>query len=231
MTSELRHRHPRPDRFEHPRHAGRVADADRVAQRHLVAAQITQSPSHIRHHLRRDGALVGTAHHAGDVAPHAHTRRLRRGQDRLEAGDRFGDRAVDVLLREGLGRCREHRHLLGACGHRRLEALQVRRQHRVVHAGEFVLRRQAGHHLGVVGHLRHPLRRDEGRRFDVLQARRGQPADQRQLGGGGDELLLVLQAVARADFDDAHVPRWFQVQKIHGCTSTSKSTRSTPSVT
>ena len=52
---------------------------------------------------------------------------------------------------------------------RRLEALQVRRQHRVAHAG---LAPDAGHHLRVVGHLRHPLRADEAGDLDLAQARR-----------------------------------------------------------
>ena len=59
-------------------------------------------------------------------------------------------------------------------------------------------------HLGVVRHLRHPLRRDEGRRLDRRQAGVGQALDQLDLDRGRDLARLVLQAVARADLDDAY---------------------------
>src|SRR3546814_6591536 len=67
------------------------------------------------------------------------------------------------------------------------------------------LARDAGEHLGGVGELRLPFRTDEAGCFDALQAGGREPVDQFDFVGGGDEGLLVLQAVARADFDDADV--------------------------
>ena len=89
---------------------------------------------------------------------------------------------------------------VGARGARGLEALQVRRQHRIGDAG---LAADALQHLGVVGHLRDPLRRDERRRLDRRQAGVREPLDQLDLHRGRHLARLVLQAVARADLDDA----------------------------
>ena len=86
----------------------------------------------------------------------------------------------------------------GLAQQRRLKALQVGRQHRIAHAG---LARDAGHHLGVVRHLRHPLGADKAGDLDLFQAGGLQAVHQFDLDGGGHRLLLVLQAVARADFD------------------------------
>src|SRR5690349_13222964 len=63
---------------------------------------------------------------------------------------------------------------------------------------------QVMHGLRVVGHLRHPLGADEAGDLDLLQARILQALDEAQLDLGGHRLLLVLQAVARADVDDLH---------------------------
>jgi hypothetical protein len=97
----------------------------------------------------------------------------------------------------------------GLEGERGLEALHVGRQHRVAHAG---LALDARHHLGGVGHLRHPLGRHEAGDLDLLQAGVLQAVHQRDLDRGGHRLLLVLQAVARADVDelDPGVGAWLQ---------------------
>ena len=133
------------------------------------------------------------------------------------------DSAIEQLmffLREGFRGRGEHRHMVGAGGQRRLEALQVGRQHRVADTGAALER---AHQLGMVAHLRHPLRRHEGGGLDLAQPGVGQAVDQFQLGGQRHHLLLVLQAVARPHLDDAD----------GGCVivTSSKSTRSTPSTT
>src|SRR5690606_25784706 len=61
----------------------------------------------------------------------------------------------------------------------------------------------AGEHLGCVGQLRHPFGADEAGGLDAAQAGGREPVDQLDLVGSGNELLLVLQAIARADLDDA----------------------------
>ena len=77
-------------------------------------------------------------------------------------------------------------------------------EHRIADAG---LAPDARHHFGGIGHLRHPLGRHERRRLDRGEARVGQQVDQRDLDVGRHHRLLVLQAVARADLDQAD-PSW-----------------------
>ena len=124
---------------------------------------------------------------------------------RPEALDALGDRAVDVAPAEGLARGGEDHDLVGPLRARRrergVEPLHVRHQHRVAHAG---LADDAGHDGGVVAHLRHPLRADEAGDLDLAQAGGLQPVHQLDLDRRVDRLLLVLQAVARADVDQGH---------------------------
>ena len=154
MARQPFHRHALGDRLDHAlRLAGR-AGADRITERDLGAAHIVKLLRHDCHGLGLDLAFVRAAEHAGDVAAHPHAILLGRRQHRLEPLDALGDGAVDVLLRERLRRRAEHRHVLGACRERRLEALHVRHQHRIGHARMAI---EAAHDLAVVGHLRHPL--------------------------------------------------------------------------
>ena len=79
---------------------------------------------------------------------------------------------------------------------------EIRHQRRVAYARAPV---DAANDLGRVGHLRHPARADERRHLDRREAGGGQPVDERDLVGGGDRRVLVLQAVARPDLDDPDV--------------------------
>ena len=85
---------------------------------------------------------------------------------------------------------------------RALEAGEVGHERRVARARPS---RDAGEHLLGVRHLRHPFRADERRDFDDGQAGGAQPVDELDLVGGRDGDALVLQAVARPDFDDGDV--------------------------
>src|SRR5690606_38243248 len=58
-------------------------------------------------------------------------------------------------------------------------------------------------HLGRVRQLWHPLRADEAGGLDRAQPARGQAFDQGDLGRGRYQRRFVLQAIARADLDDA----------------------------
>ena len=165
----------------------RGAGADGVAERDLIAPHVVERGRHFRHPRGRDLALVRAAEHAGHIAAHLDAVLARRLRDRPEALERLGDRAVDVPARKGLG---------GG-----LEALEVGREHRVIDAG---LAADALEHLGVIGHLRHPFRRDERGGLHRGQTGVGQPLDQLDLHGGGHLARLVLQPVARADLHDAH---------------------------
>ena len=61
-----------------------------------------------------------------------------------------------------------------------------------------------GHRVDKYTHLRYPFGRDESAALDGGDARPGQPLNQLDLGGEGDDLLLVLKAVAGADLDYPH---------------------------
>src|SRR6185295_9208770 len=173
--------------------------ADRVAQGHLVAAHVVEIAGHPRYLSRRNFTLVWAPKDAGDIASDFHIALLCCLSDRTKALQRLGDRAVDVPARKGFGGGAEDRHLGGPRGARGLEALEIRRQHRVRHAR---LAADALEHFGVVGHLRHPFRRHERRGLDRAKPRRGEPLDQLELHFGRHFARLVLQAVARSDLDD-----------------------------
>ena len=108
----------RGDCREHRARLGRRADADRVAERDLVATQIVQAPGDAHDVGDRHVALVRAAEHGRDIAAHAHAVGARALHDRHEAFDRFVDRGVDVLAVERFARGREH----GDVGRRRRRA-------------------------------------------------------------------------------------------------------------
>jgi len=179
----------------------RDRDSDRVAQADLIDTNLDQLIYNIFHLARRDrpgeGALDDRAH----VASNERIRdRVTEGvSDGAELGERFRNRHVDVLGREGLaggGKERDAIHPAGQCS---IEPAPIGNQSGKVHAfrpgdrGEELIR---------IRELRHPLRMDEACDFDLLGSRLNQIRDEPSLhlerNGGG----LVLQAVAGADFDD-----------------------------
>ena len=127
-------------------------------------------------------------------------------QDDLEAGERLGDRAVDVLAVVGLRRRQEDVDLLEA----------LRRAQRVVQPAlvgdqdrdrDVVGAVDAGQHLVGVGQLRDDVGAHEARRLDAPQPGAHERVDEPHLVVGRDDLRLVLKAVARADLADAHALR------------------------
>src|SRR6185437_14685733 len=95
-------------------------------------------------------------------------------------------------------------------------ALQVRHQHRIAHARYLA---NAAEYLRRIGKLRHPLGADEAGGLGGLQAGGRETVDQCDLHLGWQQGLLVLQAVAGADFDDADV-----VVSVHGQVRSAKVT-------
>ena len=175
------------------------AHTDGVGDVDLVAAHGDIAPGDVDHGGDRDLALVGTAERATQRAAQAQAVGLGGRGDRLEAIERFGDRTVDVSLREGLAGGTENDDFVGARGKRRVEAFHV--------GGEYGVDRARApadlrHHFRGIRHLGRPFRRDERRGLDVLEAGVGEPVDQFDLDLRRDELLFVLQTVARGDFDD-----------------------------
>src|SRR5690606_13084606 len=90
------------------------------------------------------------------------------------------------------------------------------------------LARDAGEHLGGIDQLWYPFRTDEAGRLDALQTGGREPVDQRDLVGGGDQSLLVLQPVARADFDDADVVVHADSEACANATSTASASTKSP---
>src|SRR6266853_1833176 len=221
VAGESADRDPFCYRLDHRADAPGRSDSDRVAERDLVAAHLVEFFRERRDRPGLHFAFVGAARCTGDVAANAHLACPGSLDDRREALEALRDAAVDVLPAERFGGGAEYGDLRRARGARRLEAFQVRHQHRV---GDARFLAYAGEDLRVVGHLRHPFRRYEGGRFDRGQACLGELLDEFDLDRGGNVCRLVLKAVARPHLDDLHFPR-----KTHG--STSKSISSAPSTT
>ena len=186
--------------LERSPHRARRAHADGVGHVHALDTDAFHQAGEVAHALGGDGALVGTADGAAHRAAHGDARRARGRDHGREALDALGNGAIDILLAERLAGRAEHDDLVGAVGHGGLEALQVGRQHRITHAR---MARDAGHDRVVVGHLRYPLGRHIARDFDFLQAGCLQAVHQFNLDVRRHRLFFVLQAVARADVDDA----------------------------
>ena len=90
-------------------HAGGVAEAD------LLGASVAQARGDLEHTLGRHAALVGAAERGRDHALATQPRCARAGEHDLQAGERLGDRAVDVLAVVGLRRRQEHVDLVERC--------------------------------------------------------------------------------------------------------------------
>ena len=111
-----------------------MRDADRVADRHLVDAEIDQLPRELPHPPRIDGAVERAPERRGQVAADAHPGGARLGADLRERRQRLRDRAVGVALAEPLGGRREDRDLAHAGRHRLAQAGEVRDQGGVARA-------------------------------------------------------------------------------------------------
>src|SRR6478672_3476806 len=186
------------ERADQGGHVAGRADADGVAEAELAGAEVEEPLAHRDDLVDRDGALprVAEAHrHVGaDVQP----RLAGAAHGRLEHRELLVEAAVEVLLREGLGRRAEDRDVLAAELQRPVEAAVVRHQHREVGAAGT----QAGHQVGGVGELGHPPGVHEAGRLDDREPGRQEPFDELGLDLGRDQGLLVLQAVARPDLVD-----------------------------
>ena len=120
--------------------------------------------------------------------------------DRSDAIQGLVDASVDVMPVEGFRGSGKNRYFGDTDGPSAFVALCVRYQHRVIHSGFFF---DTGEHLGGVGQLRYPLRADETGCLDGAKTASAEAIDQRDLVARRDQRLLVLQPIARADFDQA----------------------------
>src|SRR6266851_2615402 len=168
----------------------RRADADGVAERDFVAAEIPQYPRDVHHGLRLHLAVIGAAEHAGDIAAHLDAVSLGSDDDGLEAVDGFGDRAIDIGPRKAFRSRGKYRDHPGAGRARGVVALFVRHQH-VEFAVWMVT--DATQDLIRIHHLRDRLRRHERSDFDGVQPGADQRLDKGDAGQiAHDDLARLL---------------------------------------
>ena len=128
--------------------------------------------------------------------------RLRRLEHRPESLKALGDRAIDILAAEGLRRRAEHSDRVGLGRARALIAFHIGGQNGI---GDALAALDARHHLVRRRHLRNPFRGNESPGLDALCASGRQTLDEFDLRLDADDLLLVLEAVARPDLVDPDV--------------------------
>jgi len=147
---------------------------------------------------RVDAALEGTAE--GD-ADRDRRRLLRLGEDPLDARGRLFERCVAVAPVELLRRAEGRVHPVEACLREALVPLLVEHEARVLGA---VAALDPADDLLRARHLRHAVVAHEADRLDAWQSRGGEPVDELRARRRLQRLGLVLEAVARADVDDAY---------------------------
>jgi hypothetical protein len=180
----------------------------------MVHADLLKQGGHAVDFVGTDLALIGAAQRAGNRTAHLQAGGLGARDHGGEPRDALFDAAVQVALAEGLGGRSKHHHLVGPGRQRGFQSLGVGHQHTVAHTG---LSMDAGHDFCVVGHLRHPLGTHETGDFNFAQPRGLQAVYELNLVGRGHGLLLVLQAVARANVHQGDVAG----QGTHGANSCS----------
>src|SRR5699024_8693587 len=153
----------------------------------------------IRH---RDIALIRTTEHCGNIATHTHAIGLGLFQHRHEALDGFVDGGIDVFAVERFTGGREYGNFVDADTTRPFVTTQIRHQYRVINARLSI---DPLNYLRCIRHLRNPVRLDEAGGLYGLQASQGQPVNQIDFGLCRHNGSLILQAVARPDFDYAYV--------------------------
>ena len=175
--------------------AGR-ADADGVAERELVAAEVEQPPAALPHRLVRRRPIPRVGDHHRQIASDALAGVLRVAHDRRIRGQRLVPRAIEVLPRVGVGGRGEHRDVIDTGRERAVEALLVRHQHGIADSRAAF---EAAKQVFRVGELRHRLGTHQRRRLDDRVTRVRETLEERELRLGREDALLGLQAVARSD--------------------------------
>ena len=144
----------------------RCAHANRVGHIHALHANLLEQAGQISDTLGRNLAFIRAADGAAHRCAHGNASGQRGFDHWGKALDALGNAAIDIFLAESFTRRAKHHDFIGLVLQRGLEALQIRRQHRIAHA---VAPSNALHHRMVVGHLRHPLGRDVAGDFNLLQ--------------------------------------------------------------
>ena len=187
----------RPRPLDERAHRRRRRDADRVGEHHLGTA------GERRGELRDDPGIDATLERAAERARDRHRRRgvARGGEDRLDAGDRLGERRVPVPEVEGLGRREGDVDAVEPGGGEALPAPLVEDEPRQLDA---IPPLDALDHLLGAGHLRHAVVAHEADGLDPRQPHRGEPVDELGPRLWRQHLRLVLEAVPWPDVAEKH---------------------------
>ncbi|KAF0166782.1 MAG: hypothetical protein FD160_4055, partial [Caulobacteraceae bacterium] len=163
---EFADRHLGREQFQDAPRLQRRAHADRVAQRHLVAAHVEKRAHQRERLLRVDVAFIRTAPRGRHVRAHAHAGGERVGHEVAVAVERCRDWPVHVLQVVRFARAGEQRDLADAALARAFEAFAIRAQP-AVHDARHAL--EHGYQHVRVGQLRNPAWRHERRHFHPAQ--------------------------------------------------------------
>ena len=136
----------------------------------------------------------------GDADRHGRGPR-RPGKDRRHSFYGFVQGRVRVSQVEALGRAEGEIHAVEPAGREALESLLVQHEADVL---DTVAPLDSLDYFFGAGHLRHRVVTDEADRFDPRQARSREPVDELRAGLRRDDVLLVLEAVPRADLAECH---------------------------
>jgi hypothetical protein len=172
-----------------------------VGERDAVDARVAEAGDEIEHGLLEHMALEGTAERRREAHRDLHPGLVRDLHHRREFGERLLVGPVDVRPVVGLGRGDHGVHLvrLPGRGRRILGAAYVGHERDVDHAGNAL---DAGEHFVRVSERRDGHGGDERGHLDLVQPGPRELVDHLDLGGGRDEFLLDLEAVANRDVVD-----------------------------
>ncbi len=177
-------------------------DADGVAERELVAAEVHEPARGVDDLTDRHLALPGVAEAHRDVGPDPQAGRPGPLDDGTEHRHRLLERAAEVLLGERLGGAAEDGDGADPRLERPVQPPLVGDEDGTVPAE--ALGPEEAEHVGGVGQLGHPSGVDERGRLDRREAGGREPADELGLDLRRHDRRLVLQPVARAHLVDPH---------------------------
>jgi len=181
-------------------HLRRYGDPDRVANADLIAADAFEANRKLGDGRRVDLPRVRALERGAEIPadPAIGNRLAKRGGRHIELHERFLNRHVDVLQREGFAGSGKEGDPPNSDRKRPVEPLSIRNQGGVKRSG-----REGRPKVVRIGKLGHPLGRDEAGGLDLPQTGLRERSDKLGLGGRGNRNGLVLKPVARPNFDDA----------------------------
>ena len=173
--------------FQGSLHFQGSTDTDGVGNANLLHPDGLQCLGHAAHGGRGHFTFVRATDCAGDRAPNGNAIGPGGVGHRPEALNTLFNRTIDVPVAKGFTRSGKHHDLIrpvgAGCRQNRFHTFHIGCQHSVTHAGA---PGDSRHHLGVVGHLRHPLGTDITGDLNLLEPRFLQTVHQLDLHGCAD---------------------------------------------